>query len=132
MHPLDQVIEKIESHIQGRRPYKAQAYLFVLGALDFTLDRLGRRENPTPDRHVSGQELSHGIKDYALTQFGPTARMVFDHWGLRGTADFGRIVYDLIELKLLGKNDRDRIEDFENVFDLEQELVSNYRFKLEK
>jgi uncharacterized repeat protein (TIGR04138 family) len=135
MHPLDQVISRIEAHIRDRRPYKAQAYLFVLGALEFTLDKLGRKGKPeTPEavRHVSGQELSYGIKDYAVAQFGPTARMVLDNWGIKTTSDFGRIVYDLIDLKLLGKNEQDKIEDFDNVFNLDQELIDNYRFKLDK
>jgi uncharacterized repeat protein (TIGR04138 family) len=132
MQPQDETITRIEDFILGRRPYKTQAYLFIMGALEFTLHKLGRKKKRAArDRHVTGQELSHGIKDYAISQFGPTARMVLDHWGLRTTADFGRVVYDLIELGFLGKNDRDRIEDFNDVFDLDRELIENYRFKLD-
>jgi uncharacterized repeat protein (TIGR04138 family) len=133
MLPLDDLILKIEGFIRDKRPFKPQAYLFVLSALEYTMTQLGRKEKSAiADRHVSGQELSHGIKDYAKTQFGPTAKMVLEHWGITATSDFGRIVYDLIEMGYLGKNDRDRIEDFDKVFDLDYELIDNYHFTMEK
>ena len=133
MLPLDDLNNRIEKHIAGKRPYKIQAYLFILGALEFTMESLGRRKSVKElNRHVSGQELSFGIRDFAKMQFGPTAGMVFDHWGLKATSDFGRIVYDLIDMGLLGKNNQDSIDDFNSVFEFDQEMVHQYRFKSEK
>ncbi len=127
----DEVIEKIESLIglNGER-YRAQAYLFVLSALEYTVKKLDRIKESNDKRHVTGQELSVGIKDYALSEFGPTARLVFAHWGINKTDDFGSIVYDLISVGLLGKNDSDKIEDFHAVFDLDSEMVANYKYKI--
>lgn len=125
----DDPIERIETFARERGRYKTQAYFFVLGGLDHTLHLLNRKEEKGPKRHVSGQELSRGIKDYAMVQFGPTARLVLDYWGIHATSDFGRIVYDLIELGYLGKNESDRLEDFDDVLDLNRELIDNYPYR---
>ncbi|MFH1760984.1 MAG: Minf_1886 family protein [bacterium] len=102
--------------------YKAQAYLFVLGSLDYTIKEVGQR------RHVTGSELSHGIKHFALDQFGPTAGLVLKHWGLKVTRDFGNIVFNLIDIGLMHKTDTDRVEDFENVFDFSQAFPTRIYF----
>lgn len=109
-NPLE-ILKKLEKLKQINRPYHDEAYTFVMEALDFTV---GRLEKP---RHVSGEELLKGIKDYAEKQYGPMARNVLEHWNIRATIDFGRIVFDLIEVGLLRKTDSDRLEDFENKFD---------------
>jgi uncharacterized repeat protein (TIGR04138 family) len=51
---------------------------------------------------------------------------VFAHWGARCTADFGRIVFELIERGEMRKTDRDTLEDFVEVFDFDQALVREY------
>lgn len=76
--------------------YPREAYLFVREALDhtqrtLTKDRLGNI------RHVSGQELLAGIRDFASTQFGPMAMMVLEEWGIRSCQDFGEIVFNMVE-----------------------------------
>lgn len=104
MDVIDKIIEKDPR-------YKAEAYLFLMSALNFTVSRF---EEP---RHVTGQELSSGIKDYAIEQFGPMARMVLEHWGICQTEDLGNIVYNLIDAKLLSKTETDSIDDFKDVYD---------------
>ena len=51
--------------------YRREAYDFIFEALEFTLKQIKEK------RHISGQELLDGIRDYALQQFGPLAKMVF-------------------------------------------------------
>ena len=46
------------------------------------------------------------------------------------TGDFGAMVYHLIEGGLMKKTDRDRREDFENVFDFETGLSQSFRMEL--
>lgn len=112
--------------------YKVNAYLFALAGLDATLRKLDRRDSPDETaRHVTGRELSWGLRDFALSEFGPSAKMVLDHWGIRSTLDFGHIVYNLISVGLMGKNDSDRLEDFDSVFDFSEELERKYRFNLD-
>ncbi|MHC4390276.1 MAG: Minf_1886 family protein [Planctomycetota bacterium] len=113
--PLDKIRELVKR--DGR--YQVEAYVFVFEALQHTLNTLGE------ERHVSGQELCHGIREKALDSFGPLARCVFRQWGVLRTDDFGVIVFNLIEIGLMGKNDNDRLEDFHDVFDLD-EALSHY------
>lgn len=76
--------------------YPREAYSFVREALDHT-QRLLAKEKQGGIRHVSGQELLAGIKDYALTQFGPMAMMVLQEWGIHGCQDFGELVFNMVE-----------------------------------
>lgn len=91
--------------------YKPDAYEFVLQGLSFTQDKLKRQT------HVSGKELAFGLRDYAIEQYGALAQRVLLHWGISRTQDFGQIVYNMIEKKLLSKNDEDYLADFNSVYD---------------
>ena len=103
----DEVMARI--HARAGR-YHERAFLFVLAALEFEQCRLPER------RHVTGAELSRACRDFAREQYGLLARSVLEHWGVRSTADFGAIVYALIEAGLLVRRDEDRVEDFHDVF----------------
>jgi uncharacterized repeat protein (TIGR04138 family) len=96
--------------------YDRDAYLFVKDALDHT-QKLVLKENREQIRHVTGQELLEGIREYALTQFGPMAQLVFAEWGVHRCEDFGEIVFNLVEIGLLGKTEEDSREDFRNGYD---------------
>ena len=98
--------------------YDVEAYLFVREALDYTVKELKKPESGE-DRHVSGQELSEGIRRYALSQFGPMALTVLNSWGVKRTDDFGEIVFNLIEVGELGMREEDRREDFSSVYDFD-------------
>jgi uncharacterized repeat protein (TIGR04138 family) len=50
--------------------YARDAYVFLREALDHTQKTIVK-ENRGEMRHVSGQELLAGIREYALGQFGP-------------------------------------------------------------
>jgi uncharacterized repeat protein (TIGR04138 family) len=113
------VIEELADR-QGK--FRPEAYFFILRALEFT-----RRRLQLPG-HVTGRELSEGARDLALEEFGPMAFNVMSHWGLTGTLDLGRIVYDLIEAELLRKTDEDSIEDFAEVYDFREAFEQGYRW----
>ena len=93
--------------------YHRDAYLFVKDALDHT-QRTVVKERREQYRHVTGQELLEGIRGYALSQFGPMVEIVFEEWGIRRCEDFGEIVFNMVEIGLLGKTDEDSREDFRN------------------
>jgi uncharacterized repeat protein (TIGR04138 family) len=112
--------DTIDAIVDRDPRYRPEAYSFVMLALGFTVAQL---EAP---RHVTGQELSEGIRRYAIEQFGPMARTVFEHWGVRETQDFGHIVFNLIGAGLLGRTDTDRLEDFAGVYDFETVFVRDY------
>lgn len=98
--------------------YQRDAYLFVKDALDYT-QKLVVKENKGELRHVTGQELLGGIRDYALTQFGPMTQMVFEEWGIKRCEDFGEIVFNMVEIGLLGKTEKDSREDFANGYNFD-------------
>ncbi len=110
MHEVtfEEALELIRAHDQR---YAVDAYTFVREALDHT-QRTTARDNRGRVRHVSGQELLQGIRDYALRQFGPMAMMVLEEWGVRSCEDFGEIVFNMVEVGLLAKTKNDSRADF--------------------
>jgi uncharacterized repeat protein (TIGR04138 family) len=114
MEERSEYLKKIEEIIDGDSSYKFEAYTFTLAALHDTVKRLKK------PRHVSGAELLEGIRKYALKQFGPMARTVLTYWGVRKTVDFGKIVFALIDSKLLSKQPGDKLEDFMDCYDFDE------------
>jgi uncharacterized repeat protein (TIGR04138 family) len=114
--PVFDLIKKeiIESGSDTR--YRLEAYGFVLMGMEFFFAKMGER------RHVTGQELSGGLADYASRQYGLFARHVLDRWGILATDDFGYIVYNLISIGIMSKQPSDKVEDFFHVFDLGEYL----------
>ena len=100
--------------------YRPHAYSFVLAAVEYTIGLL-----PEP-RHVSAVELLEGIRRYAIEEFGPMAKQVFNYWGVASTEDFGNIVFNLIDEELLGRADEDRLEDFGGVYDFGKVFEEDY------
>lgn len=117
-----EIIQKLKKLNDLYPQYKIEGYSFLLSALNFTVSKL---EKP---RHVSGPELLDGIRLFALDQFGPLARNVLNHWGVYQTVDFGNMVFALIEVDLMRKNDDDSIEDFKNGFDFETAFEAKCSF----
>lgn len=103
--------------------YKPRAYMFVIEALEYTMARLGRQG------HVSGQELSEGVARLAKREFGPTAKMVLESWGINQTRDIGEIVFALVNAGLLGKTEEDSIDDFVEVYDFDDVFERQYDWK---
>jgi uncharacterized repeat protein (TIGR04138 family) len=48
-------------------------------------------------------------------------------WGIDHTADFGEIVFNLVEANLMSKTAEDTREHFRDVYDLDQVLVRDFR-----
>ncbi|MEZ5940494.1 MAG: hypothetical protein R3C18_03815 [Planctomycetaceae bacterium] len=112
--------------------FHPDAYRFVFEALHFTQQKLNRPAAEHPDdeeAHITGQELLHGIKRLGLKRFGRLAKTVFEHWGVKSTGDFGRIVFELIERGEMRKTDRDQLSDFMSVYDFQEALVDDYTIK---
>lgn len=118
----DTFLRDIEALAERDGRYDRAAYLFVYDALQHTVEKLGKASMPREQRHVSGRDLVYGISEYALDQFGPLTRTVFQHWGVSQTRDFGEIVFNLVDNSLMSKTEDDRIEDFADVFDFAEEL----------
>ena len=71
-------------------------------------------------RHISGPQLCEGLRRCAVERYGQLAITVLRRWGLRGTEDFGVIVYALIDREEMRASERDRFEDFCGVYDFDE------------
>ena len=99
--------------------YPEQAYQFIREGLEHTVKVTGANRTDGEPRHVTGQQLCLGLKDYAVKKYGPLAKIVLSSWGVRDTMDFGRIVFDMVERQELRKTEEDSIEDFRDVYDFD-------------
>ena len=108
--------EAVEQILGRDSRFTRDAYLFVREALDYT-QRLVGKETRGQIRHVSGQELLDGIRRFALNQFGPMTATVFEEWNIRNCRDFGDIVFNMVEARLLAKTEKDNHDDFNNGYD---------------
>ena len=111
--------EALQDLLRRDTRYSEPAYFFVREGLDHTIKQLAKPPEG-PARHVTGRELSEGLRDLALKEFGPMARTVLAHWGVHATGDFGNIVFNLVGEGILGKTDQDRPDDFLDVYDFEE------------
>jgi len=105
--------EALDQILATDNRFQRDAYLFMREALDFTQKLVGR-ENQGKVRHVTGQELLGGLRQYALQQFGPMTPTVFEEWGIDNCKDFGEIVFNMVEIGLLARTEKDTRDDFQN------------------
>jgi uncharacterized repeat protein (TIGR04138 family) len=101
-------------------PYPAEAFHFVREGLTRTSELVHGPGGADADRHVSGQQLCIGLRDFAIERYGMLAPSVLAGWHVHRTDDFGRIVFAMIEAGLLSKTPRDSMDDFRGVFDFQE------------
>src|ERR1700761_2571939 len=118
---FDAILEKI---LDKDPRYSRDAYHFLRDALNYTQSAISK-ENRN-ERHVTGQQLLDGIRQYALQQFGPMTITVFEDWGIHGCKDFGELVFNMVENGFLTKTDRDSREDFQNGYDFTEAFSKPY------
>jgi len=119
--------ETLDQIVAEDRRYDREAYVFVREALDHTIKTLKKERSRAEARHVSGQELLQGIREHALKEYGPMAITVLGSWGVRNCANFGDIVFNLVEKGVLGKTEQDRREDFQHGYDFQEAFVVPFR-----
>jgi uncharacterized repeat protein (TIGR04138 family) len=111
--------EKFRNLLASDKRYDAEAYNFLYEALDWTLKNVVKAEG-RGNQHVTGRELLEGIRQYAIEQFGCLTRTVFESWGVRSTADFGDMVFNLVQHDLMGKQESDSKADFQDIYDFDE------------
>jgi uncharacterized repeat protein (TIGR04138 family) len=112
----------------GRRP--TEAYEFLLAGLEFARRGVYGDAARQPPQHVTGEQLCHALRELAQQRWGPLAQEVLAHWNVRGTRDFGEMVFLLVEAGLLSRQDSDRLEDFEHIYDFRE--LAAYAVSLER
>lgn len=125
---MDEKFEDIvEDIVETKDPrYKEDAYHFAMEALSYAQKKY---KNP---KHVSSRELLSGIKELLPKKFGPLTLSVLDYWGIRSTEDFGNIIFNLVDNRVLTKTQDDSIEQFRDGFDFTEVFTEGYRKQLHK
>lgn len=126
LSPEEQARYEAVVRADGRYPLEAYEFLHE-GLVRAVAEVHGEKEPPT---HVTGQQLCHALRELALERWGMLARAVLERWNIRGTIDFGNMVYLLIGHKYMAKTDTDSLDDFDNVFDLAKELDPGDPFEI--
>jgi uncharacterized repeat protein (TIGR04138 family) len=91
-------------------------YILIKEAVDHTKKTI-RKKNRGRVRHVSGQELLEGIREFALSQYGPMAMMLLTEWGVKDCSDFGNMVFNMVEIGWLAKTEKDSHADFQGGYE---------------
>lgn len=111
--------------------YDPEAYAFIGQSLRHAAALFGKdKATEVGDRHLSAHQLVSGVLDLAVERYGLMAELVLQRWGIRASADVGRITFALIAHDVFSKQDNDRIEDFEQGPDFHLELADVWRRRL--
>ena len=116
----EQQRQRLKAVIESDPRFKLGAYLFVSEAVGYTMAKCRDEEGIG---HISGQELLEGIREHALQQFGPLTLDVLQDWGVSSCEDFGAIVFNMVEHRLLGASENDSAEDFKNGYDFREAFL---------
>jgi uncharacterized repeat protein (TIGR04138 family) len=103
-------------------PYPIEAFAFVREGLNYAVEAVHDDSDALPEdeRHISGQQLCLAIRDLAISKYGLLAPAVLEHWRVRRTRDFGRIVFAMIDAGLMTKTSSDALDDFQAVYDFDE------------
>lgn len=113
--------------------YPLDAYIFLLKSLDYVVEKeknsIKEEENnstiddipyPTtaPSQQVDADVLVKGFCEYAQQEWESMAPFVLKQWNIQFPLDIGSMVYNLIGVRILGKSESDKFEDFDISFAL--------------
>lgn len=127
---VDGIEERISQLRRRDRRYSRNGYFFVLDALDYTIESLGRDHETGDCRHIGGKELLQGVQELAADKFGPLATVCLERWGIKTTEDVGEVVFNLIDSGLLSRRPADSRLDFVDGFAFEPTFEVLFRERI--
>ncbi len=104
-----------------RHRYDPRAYALVSESLTLTLSRLPEH------RQLTARECAEGVLELAARYFGVLGDTVLASWGIHASEDIGRIVSQLVEHGAVSLSEDDRIEDFGDLFRVDEDFAARYR-----
>lgn len=120
----------MEEVIRQDGRYSPEAYRFLQEGLAMATEATyGEEGSSLGQRHVTGQQICCALRDLAIEKWGMLAKAVLGRWNIHATIDFGNMVYLLIEHKFMKKSESDSIEDFRDVYDLDEALEDAGKFE---
>lgn len=119
--------------LRPKLKFHHQAYVFVREALSEAQElKFGREQINESRGHISARELLEGVSSLGKRRYGMMAVSVFRHWGILSTADFGRVVFEMIELGDMKKTENDLFEDFVDIYTFEDVFGRDYAIDISK
>ena len=118
--------ELLDKCAEQNPAYPRAAYAFVCNAVHEIARELSRN-NRKAARHITGQELCEGMRALLIRDYGRLAADVLAAWNIGETADFGNIVYSLVEIGLLSVSPNDSRTDFIDVFRFHDAFVKPFQ-----
>ena len=109
---MSDFISAVKKITDSDKRFQMEAYTFVMESLQFYNEQRAMQ----PGQHITASQLLDGCKEYALNSFGPMTLFTLHSWGITTTLDIGLIVYNMIDVGLMGKTKEDSLEDFSDVF----------------
>ena len=101
--------------------YPKAAYLFVQEGLTRAQTKFWEPGKPG---HISGAQLLEGLREFAIETYGKRAKAQLNGWGIFKCEDFGEIVFNLVEAKLLAKQEGDSKADFQGGYNFDTAFPS--------
>ena len=101
--------------------YPKAAYLFVQEGLTKARKMFWEPGKPG---HLSGAQLLEALRELAIESFGKRAKATLNAWGIFKCEDFGEIVFNLIEAKMLVKQEKDTKKDFQGGYNFDTAFPS--------
>jgi len=115
-----QTAQQVEQAIREDGRYPLEAYRFLQRGLERATEMVYGDAPSGGPRHVSGRQLCLALRDLARETWGMLAPLVLNRWNIYSTRDFGEMVFLLVRLGVLKKQESDCIEDFDDVYDFEE------------
>ncbi len=115
--------------------FHPHAYVFVSEALKTAQELVGRQlpgDRLDETHHISGPELLEGVRVLGLRLYGLMAPVVFHHWGVCSTDDFGRIVFEMIDRGDMRKSESDQLSDFHGAYAIDESFAVDYKIDVSK
>lgn len=125
-----ELLERFEQAVRRDGRYPLEAFEFLHRGLELATQQKHGDAPPGQLCHVTGAELCEALRGLAVERWGPLAREVLRRWNIHRTRDFGEMVYFMIGLKLMGKQDSDQLGDFDNVYRFDQ-AFGGYEIRLD-
>ena len=125
---MQKSIQDLIRNLTERYPeYAPEAYDFMRAGLEHAANHYCKGKTNV---HLTAEQLYLGACSYALEEYGPLALNVLNFWGINSGVDFGRIVYNLIEVGIFGKQKEDKQEEFDVLPNLEEVLNAPYHVEM--
>lgn len=112
--------------LQDQTGRNAHAYAVVFQTLEWLKLPEVRQALGLSDEHfhLTGQQLCEYMYKYSVNAYGLLAHAVWEYLGITCSEDIGDLIYDLLEVGLIGAQPTDKKEDFDDAFQINGERAT--------